>query len=143
MRRSISAVMGLMLLAVPVRAAPVVTSPVDPDEFLPIAFKCPAENRGVLEILSINKAGVRERIRIIFAGAEPSKVAIATSMFGIFGEDDVIDLRRAKDSETGDTGREIAGFGGWFAQHACDASPQERERVIRNLEANEAMLTSE
>lgn len=111
----------------------------DSEEMLPVALKCDDENGGTMEVVSRNRAGSVERLRLIVADGAPVRIVIAHAFMGAFENDGVIELagRDADDMSAQDT----IGYALALREGVCMAPAAERKRAYFSFKVNEGLLT--
>jgi hypothetical protein len=121
-------------------AAPTFTgASVNGEELLPVALKCDDENHGTMEVVSRNRNGSVERLRVVVASGEPVRIIVAHAFLGWFEDDDVIDL--AGQDADNINAQDIVGYALGLRASVCMAPAEARQQAYLAFKANETMLT--
>lgn len=116
----------------------------DPDLFLPVGLKCPAENQGTLELISKNILGQAERLRVEYVKDKPVMVAIyAAEKNSKFEEAIKIDLRKTRNANEVEIGKKVAETTDPLLKDVCFGPKAARARYYASLDANRLELRPE
>lgn len=123
-------------------------------DFLPVSLSCPADNAGVLEVVTRNRAGMRERFQAAVtnehvtyaaqgraeAGAEiVDFLVVTTSVMTTFRDDGSVEVELAgKNSER--VAAEILGKANALGGETCEGSEEAQRRHAEILAENRRSL---
>jgi hypothetical protein len=116
----------------------------DPEEFLPVNLKCPAENGGVLELISKNRMGHSQRVRWAYAEDSITKISVDTADAGVQFKK-FVNLDLSKDTPEGYQGflEAMEAQAQALKGSVCSGSKKEKTRYFASLEANRSQLRAQ
>jgi hypothetical protein len=115
----------------------------DPELYLPVSLKCPADNRGTLELISKNIEGKADRIRIsVNKKLKPVVVTAAVADKGGQFEDYIsVDLSSTKDESEIEFGRTVYRRNESLLREVCNGPKRNKERYYASLASNRTDLS--
>lgn len=109
----------------------------DTEKLMPVQLKCPAENSGIFELISKNKIGQVERIRVQYTSDKPRKISVeAAEKAATFEEYFSVDLTSSKEADQIDFGNSVIQRISPVAKEVCNGSKKQKSRYLAALKAN-------
>jgi len=111
------------------------------EKLLPIDLKCPDENGGILELVSENFNGKKQRLIVIFINAKPSSGTLSYSNDGLkFTTMKSANIENPKTESEAGIGKALGVAGEALNIQVCHADASARRKYMEKLLANRRLL---
>jgi hypothetical protein len=116
----------------------------DPEKLMPVNLKCPADNRGVLELVSKNLNGQSERIKVKYDGKKPVAVTVdMAERSAAFEEFFSVDIFNSTEDYEIESAKAMFKVTNPLLEGVCLGTKKAKKRYFAALEANRSDLSTQ